>query len=86
MAIILCGTIGVLSLPRSQRTASQYIRGLLVIFVGTALCLVATIRYNLTERLHFLTSDWMIPTICLTTFLCVVITHVTLPFRKGKVQ
>jgi hypothetical protein len=49
---------------------------------GVGLCLVSLIRYSETNMYAYLGSAWMIPTICLTLFFCVVVDHVG--GRMGK--
>ena len=83
LALILITSLGVLSLPKNERRVSVYIRSAICAAFGVALCCISTIRYSEKEMYAYLGSAWMIPTICLTLFLCVVITHVRLPKRKA---
>jgi hypothetical protein len=50
---------------------------------GVGLCLVSLITYSETNMYNYLGSAWMIPTICLTLFFCVVINHVGIRVGKG---
>jgi hypothetical protein len=72
-----------LSLPHHKKTASQYIRLGTNVLSGIGLCLLSTIKYNIQLRDTYLSSAWMIPTICLVYFVNVVITHIRIP---GKLK
>ncbi|KAL1601471.1 hypothetical protein SLS60_006386 [Paraconiothyrium brasiliense] len=75
-ALIVISVLGYLSLPASQRRVSSYVRlGVNLIF-GVGLCLVATLKFNEALEENYLASAWMIPTICLVYFVCVVINHI----------
>jgi hypothetical protein len=51
--------------------------------MGIGLCLVSLIRFNQDSMYKFLGSAWMIPTICLTLFVCVISSHIGLPKKKA---
>ena len=83
LSLILITTLGFLSLPKHQRRIAEYVRlGVNAVF-GLALCLLSTIRYNDGNMYRYLRSAWMIPTICLILFICVVVSHVRAPKRKA---
>jgi len=46
---------------------------------GVALCLVSLIQLSETNMYKYLGSAWMVPTICLTLFFCVVVDHIGMP-------
>jgi hypothetical protein len=50
---------------------------------GVGLCLVSLIRFSETHMDSYLGSAWMIPTICLTLFFCVVVDHIGMPKKKA---
>lgn len=50
--------------------------------MGTGLALVSVIRFDTGAMYNYLGSAWMIPTICLTLFICVVVDHVGAPKEK----
>ncbi|KAH7392951.1 hypothetical protein BKA66DRAFT_411624 [Pyrenochaeta sp. MPI-SDFR-AT-0127] len=82
LALILTTTLGFISLPKQERRVPAYARFAINAAAGLGLCLISTIRFNDASMYNFLGSAWMIPTICIVLFLCVVLTHVTLPKRK----
>ncbi|KAF2688479.1 hypothetical protein K458DRAFT_440113 [Lentithecium fluviatile CBS 122367] len=82
LALIITTFLGFLSLPASQKTASQHIRLGINFVLGVGLCLISTIKYNYTNKQNYMWSPWMIPTLCILYFICVVINHVSLPKRK----
>ncbi|KAF2744566.1 hypothetical protein M011DRAFT_168779 [Sporormia fimetaria CBS 119925] len=79
LSLIITTILGVLSLPRHQRKASQYIRLGVNFASGLGICLVSLLSFNEEHEITYLTEAWMIPTICLVYFVNVVITHVRLP-------
>lgn len=81
LALILITALGVLSLPKHERRISVYIRSAICTAFGISLCCLSAIRYNNGQMIAWLGSAWMIPTICLVLFVCVIITHVRLPRR-----
>ena len=82
LALLIITMLGFLSLPARERKISTYIRLGFNAICGLALCLIATIRFNETEKLNYLTSPWMIPTLCLVYFFCVVVNHVRIPGKS----
>jgi hypothetical protein len=74
--------LGALSLPAHQRKPSTYIRLGINGICGLGLCLISLIKFNFDEKMNYLSSPWMIPTLCLVLFFCVVVNHVRLPKRK----
>ncbi|KAF2627106.1 hypothetical protein BU25DRAFT_411189 [Macroventuria anomochaeta] len=83
LALILITTLGFLSLPQHQRGMSTFVRSSICAVIGVALCCISAIRYSEKEMYAYLGSAWMIPTICLAMFICVVVSHVRLPKRKA---
>ncbi|KAF2878548.1 hypothetical protein BDV95DRAFT_475710, partial [Massariosphaeria phaeospora] len=79
LSLIITTVLGFISLPVHQRTLSQRIRLGLNAFFGVGLCLISLLRYNMDLKVNYMSSDWMIPTICMIYFICVVINHVSLP-------
>ena len=51
---------------------------------GVGLCLVSLIKYNYEHKQAYLSGAWMIPTLCIVYFVCVVVAHVRLPGKRGK--
>ncbi|KAF2640764.1 hypothetical protein P280DRAFT_490167 [Massarina eburnea CBS 473.64] len=88
LSLVVIAILGYLSLPDSQRRLSQYIRLGINLFCGVGLSLVATLKYDWDLKANFLSSAWMIPTILLVYFVCVVGNHLGLPakFRRGKMM
>ncbi|KAF2250693.1 hypothetical protein BU26DRAFT_424254 [Trematosphaeria pertusa] len=82
LSLIITTILGFLSLPASQRRVSQYVRlGVNLVF-GVGLCLISTLKYNWDLKANYLSSPWMIPTLCIVYFVCVVVNHISLPKRK----
>lgn len=82
LALLVTTVLGFISLPKHERRVAQYVPlGVNALF-GIGLCLVSVIRYSDNNMRAFLGSVWMVPTICLTLFFCVVINHIRLPKRK----
>ncbi|KAJ4347952.1 uncharacterized protein N0V89_009324 [Didymosphaeria variabile] len=75
-ALIIISVLGYLSLPASQRRVSSYVRLCVNFIFGVGLCLVATLKLNEPLEENYLASAWMIPTICLVYFVCVVTNHI----------
>ncbi|KAF3050833.1 hypothetical protein E8E11_007312 [Didymella keratinophila] len=82
LALILITFLGLLSLPKSERRVSVYIRSAICLTFGITLCCLSAIRYDDGQMLKWLGGAWMIPTICLVLFACVIVTHARLPKRK----
>ncbi|KAJ4287620.1 hypothetical protein N0V90_012323 [Kalmusia sp. IMI 367209] len=81
-SLIITTVLGFLSLPASQRRLSTYIRlGVNFVF-GAGLCLLSTLKFNSNLQENYLSSAWMIPTVCLVYFICVVVNHIRMPRRK----
>jgi hypothetical protein len=80
---MLTALLGYLSLPQRERRAGVIVRLAITAVAGFALCLVSLVKYNETNMYAYLGSAWMIPTICLTLFFCVIVNHVGLPKRKN---
>jgi hypothetical protein len=78
-ALLLITALGALSLPAHQRKPSTYIRLGIQGLCGVGLCLISTLKYNWDLKSEYLGSAWMIPTICLVLFGCVIAQHVRLP-------
>lgn len=83
VALILSAIMGFLSLPMRERRASSYARLGAIGALGLGLALVSLIRYTPDNMYSYLSSAWMIPTICLTLFICVVISHIRAPKKKA---
>jgi hypothetical protein len=75
--------LGYFSLTRHQRRAGNLVRLAITAGMGIGLCLVSLIRFSEESMYKFLGSAWMIPTICLTLFVCVVSSHIGLPKKKA---
>lgn len=86
LALILTATLGFLSLPHHQRRAGTIVRLAVTGTAGVGLALVSTIRFSENNMLNYLGSSWMIPTICLTLFFCVVVDHLGFPKGMKKKQ
>ncbi|KAH7411716.1 hypothetical protein DE146DRAFT_251587 [Phaeosphaeria sp. MPI-PUGE-AT-0046c] len=84
LALILTAALGFLSLPRHQRRAGTIVRLAVTGAAGLGLALVSTIRFSETHMTEYLGSSWMIPTICLTLFFCVVVDHIGVPKGMKK--
>ncbi|KAH8712198.1 bacterial low temperature requirement A protein-domain-containing protein [Phaeosphaeriaceae sp. PMI808] len=82
LALILTSTLGYLALPVHHRRIGPSVRLAITGALGVALCLVALIRFNNHELTAFLGSSWMIPTICLVLFICVVIDQAGMPKKR----
>ncbi|KAF2028562.1 hypothetical protein EK21DRAFT_101735 [Setomelanomma holmii] len=82
LALVITATLGFLSLPQHQRRAGNIVRLAITAAAGLGLSLVSLIRYSDTAMYKYLGSSWMIPTICLTLFFCVVVDHIQKPKKK----
>ncbi|KAH7125605.1 bacterial low temperature requirement A protein-domain-containing protein [Dendryphion nanum] len=83
LALIFSTLIAGLSLPKHERRAVEFIRLGVNMAGGVGLCLVTLIRHNDTSLSNYMASAWMIPTVCLTLFVCVVSNHIRPPKRKA---
>ncbi|KAH7073713.1 hypothetical protein BKA63DRAFT_39264 [Paraphoma chrysanthemicola] len=83
LALILTAALGFLSLPKHQRRAGNIVRLAITAAAGLGLSLVSLIRYSEPHMYEYLGSSWMIPTICLTLFFCVVVDHAQKPKKKA---
>lgn len=81
-SLLLNAIIGLLSLPVHKRNLSGYIRLGINAAAGVGLCMTTLIRHNETALGNYMSSPWMIPTICIVMFICVLVNHVRLPKRK----
>ncbi|KAF2274201.1 uncharacterized protein EI97DRAFT_422655 [Westerdykella ornata] len=79
LSLILTTLLGGLSLPARQRKPSQYIRLGINGSCGLGLCLISLIKFNKDHEANYLVSVWMIPTLCIVYFVCVLANHVRLP-------
>ncbi|KAF2728351.1 hypothetical protein EJ04DRAFT_415106, partial [Polyplosphaeria fusca] len=79
LALILTTVLGFLSLPKHERKLSTYIRMGVNGAFGLGLCLVTLIKFDALDEANYLFSAWMIPTICIILFLCVIVNHAHLP-------
>jgi peptidoglycan/LPS O-acetylase OafA/YrhL len=75
--------IAFLSLPPRKRHLPQYMRLLFMVVLGFAICLVCLVNTNKPNQKHYMESNWMLPTICIIFFVCVVVTHARPPIRWG---
>ncbi|KAF2183930.1 hypothetical protein K469DRAFT_689677 [Zopfia rhizophila CBS 207.26] len=82
LALVLTTILGFLSLPAHQRRQSEYARLGANMAAGIGLSLIACLRYNDNLQGNYLVSPWMIPTLCLVLFGCVVINHVRIGGKK----
>lgn len=80
--MILYSLIGGLSLTKPERRAGPIVRLAVTGALGLGLALVSVIRFDTADMNKYLGSAWMVPTICLTMFACVVIDHIGLPKKK----
>ncbi|KAF2826164.1 hypothetical protein CC86DRAFT_25654 [Ophiobolus disseminans] len=81
-ALILYSILGFLSLTKHQRRAGTVVRLAVTGAAGLGLALVSLIRLDTPRLYAYLGSSWMIPTICLTLFFCVLVDHVGMPKKK----
>jgi hypothetical protein len=81
--LILYSLIGGLSLTKPERRAGPIVRLAVTGALGLGLALVSTIRFDTSAMYNYLGSAWMIPTICMTMFICVVVDHIGLPKKKA---
>ncbi|CAO2648353.1 Nn.00g076200.m01.CDS01 [Neocucurbitaria sp. VM-36] len=81
LGLILTTLLGFISLPKRDHRVPIYARLAINSAAGIALCLISTVRFNDGNLYNYLGSAWIIPTICLALFVCVVLNHVTLPKR-----
>ncbi|KAF2267613.1 hypothetical protein CC78DRAFT_541554 [Lojkania enalia] len=81
-SLIFTTVIGFISLPAHKRRVSEYIRFAVNLVCGVGLCLVTLIKYNTVAQGNYLGSAWMVPTICIVLFVCVVVNHIRLPKEK----
>ncbi|PSN70736.1 hypothetical protein BS50DRAFT_267022 [Corynespora cassiicola Philippines] len=81
LSLILTTILGYISLPAHKRRPAEYVRLGINGTAGFALCLLVLIRYNPTNLQNYMGSAWMIPTICLVLFGCVVVNHIR---RQGR--
>ncbi|KAF1961254.1 hypothetical protein CC80DRAFT_488575 [Byssothecium circinans] len=83
-SLIIMAILGYLALPDSQRHLSHYIRLGVNFICGIGLALISTFKYDWDLKAKYLSSAWMIPTIVLVYFVCVVVNHLVLPsFRRA---
>ncbi|KAF2003054.1 hypothetical protein P154DRAFT_487403 [Amniculicola lignicola CBS 123094] len=82
ITLLIMTALGFFSLPASQRKVSSYIRLGFNAAVGIGMCLVSIIKTNEVHEQNYLISAWMIPTLCILLFLCVVANHIRLPFKS----
>ncbi|KAF2121199.1 bacterial low temperature requirement A protein-domain-containing protein [Lophiotrema nucula] len=81
-ALLLTTTLAFLSLPARQRRPSEYARLGFNFLCGIGLCLITLIKYNTGNEADYITGSWMIPTLCIVLFVCVIVGHVRVPGRK----
>ncbi|KAF2015331.1 hypothetical protein BU24DRAFT_450068 [Aaosphaeria arxii CBS 175.79] len=82
LSLLFITICGFLSLPKSGRRMSEYIRLGANAAFSVGLCLITLLRYNDTSLSNFMMSAWMIPLICIVYFLCVLGNHLRLPGKK----
>jgi hypothetical protein len=83
LALVLTACLGFLSLPKHHRRVGAIVRLAVTAVAGIGLCLVSLIEISEKNMYKYLGSAWMIPTICLTLFFCVVVDNVGLPKRRA---
>jgi phosphatidylserine synthase len=81
LALVLTALLGYLSLPMDRRRKSTIIRLAVTATAGVGLSLVSLIRFDQSHMYAYLGSAWMIPTICLTLFFCMVVDHIGVPWK-----
>ncbi|KAF2203015.1 hypothetical protein GQ43DRAFT_412506 [Delitschia confertaspora ATCC 74209] len=75
LALILTSVLSMLSFTPEQRRALQYFRQGLNFLLGLGLCLLSTMKYTDASG-KYASSPWMIPTLCIVFFICLVVNHV----------
>ncbi|KAF2471156.1 uncharacterized protein BDR25DRAFT_223577 [Lindgomyces ingoldianus] len=74
LALILTTVLGFLSLPAHQRRGSEYIRLSINFFAGVGVCMIIPLVVHFGDKDgNYISSAWLIPTLCILFFLCVVI-------------
>ncbi|CAI6334022.1 unnamed protein product [Periconia digitata] len=84
LSLVVMAILGFLSLPPSQRINSQYVRLGINALCGFGLTFVAAVKYNPSLKAKYMSSSWMIPTILLVYFYCVVVNLVSRPRKMKK--
>ncbi|KAF1917907.1 hypothetical protein BDU57DRAFT_446293 [Ampelomyces quisqualis] len=82
LTLVLTASLGYLSLPMDRRRKSTIVRLAVTATAGVGLSLVSLIRFDQSHMYAYLGSAWMIPTICLMLFFCMVVDHIGVPWKK----
>lgn len=62
-----------IALAKKRKCAGDYAAIVLRLVVGLALALTALVTTNVNHQEHFLYSAWILPTVCLGTFIVVIV-------------
>ncbi|KAI4624491.1 hypothetical protein J4E83_004166 [Alternaria metachromatica] len=81
LALTFMAIIAFVSLPPVKRHLRQYVRLLTIVLIGFAVCLICLINTSKPSQKHYMESNWMLPTICLLFFFCVLVSHLRPPAR-----
>lgn len=73
---MLMAAIGIISLPASRRQRSEYIRLAVNGICGLVLCLITLVNTSAVTQERYLESAWMLPVICIITFVDILALHV----------
>ncbi|KAH7068436.1 hypothetical protein BKA63DRAFT_581897 [Paraphoma chrysanthemicola] len=76
IALMLMAAIGIISLPARRRQKSEYIRLAVNGICGLVLCLITLVHTSAVTQERYLESAWMLPVICIITFIDVLALHI----------
>ncbi|KAI1524378.1 hypothetical protein PtrSN001A_010899 [Pyrenophora tritici-repentis] len=79
LALTFIAYIAFLSLQQERRHLCEYLRLLVMLVTGFTICLICLVTTNKKEQKVYMESAWMLPTICILFFLCVVARHIRRP-------
>jgi uncharacterized integral membrane protein len=68
--------IALVSLQPDKRNRREYMRLSFHTFCGFAICLICLINTNKPSQKNYMKGAWMLPTICIIFFACVVMKQV----------
>ncbi|KAE8874740.1 hypothetical protein PTNB73_01372 [Pyrenophora teres f. teres] len=88
LALTLMACIAFLSLQQEKRHLREYLRLLVMLVTGFTICLICLVGTNKKEQKMYMESAWMLPTICILFFLCVVARHIRRPkwMKRNKAE
>jgi hypothetical protein len=75
-ALMIMALIQYLSLKKEHRSRIEIYRSMFKGVCRAALCLICLVHTNHAARKSYMESAWMLPTLCIVLFLCVVARHV----------